>query len=74
MFRRERNLLLAVDDEADFLELIEQIGVGIGCDVTRSDGNHRDFSISRGAFRECLRRPGQRASQPPSTGMIVPCT
>lgn len=33
MFRRERNLLLAVDDETDFLELIEQIGRGIGCDV-----------------------------------------
>src|SRR5687768_12714251 len=31
--RRERNLLLAVDDEADFLELIEQIGRGVGCTV-----------------------------------------
>src|SRR5690606_11824513 len=31
--RRERNLLLAVDDEADFLELIEQIGEGVGCEV-----------------------------------------
>ena len=33
MSRRERNLLLAVDDEADFLELIEQIGRGVGCTV-----------------------------------------
>lgn len=33
MFRRERNLLLAVDDETDFLELIEQIGRGVGCTV-----------------------------------------
>lgn len=37
MFRRERNLLLAVDDETDFLELIEQIGFGIGCDVITAD-------------------------------------
>ncbi len=37
MFRRERNLLLAVDDETDFLELIEQIGQGIGCDVITAD-------------------------------------
>jgi EAL domain-containing protein (putative c-di-GMP-specific phosphodiesterase class I) len=35
--RRERNLLLAVDDEADFLELIEQIGQGVGCDVITAD-------------------------------------
>ncbi|MBL8269024.1 MAG: hypothetical protein JNL55_21720, partial [Steroidobacter sp.] len=37
MFRRERNLLLAVDDEADFLELIEQIGKGVGCTVITAD-------------------------------------
>src|SRR5262245_30525043 len=37
VFRRERNLLLAVDDETDFLELIEQIGEGIGCDVMTAD-------------------------------------
>lgn len=37
MFRRERNLLLAVDDEAGFLELIEQIGEGVGCDVITAD-------------------------------------
>ena len=35
--RRERNLLLAVDDEADFLELIEQIGQGVGCDVITAE-------------------------------------
>ena len=33
MSRRERNLVLAVDDETDFLELIEHIGQGVGCDV-----------------------------------------
>ena len=33
MFRPERNLLFVVDDEIDFLELIEQIGEGVGCDV-----------------------------------------
>jgi len=37
VFRRERNLLLAVDDETGFLELIEQIGQGIGCDVITAD-------------------------------------
>src|SRR5688500_18047901 len=37
VFRRERNLLLAVDDEADFLELIEQIGRGVGCTVITAD-------------------------------------
>ncbi|HEX7012218.1 MAG TPA: EAL domain-containing response regulator [Steroidobacteraceae bacterium] len=46
MFRRERNLLLAVDDETDFLELIEQIGRGIGCDVITAD--------SASSFREQL--------------------
>jgi EAL domain-containing protein (putative c-di-GMP-specific phosphodiesterase class I) len=34
---RERNLLLAVDDEIDFLELIVQIGEGVGCDVITAD-------------------------------------
>lgn len=33
MFRRERNVVLAVDDEADFLDLIQQIGAGVGCEV-----------------------------------------
>jgi len=33
VFRPERNLLFVVDDEIDFLELIEQIGEGVGCDV-----------------------------------------
>jgi EAL domain-containing protein (putative c-di-GMP-specific phosphodiesterase class I) len=37
VFRRERNLVLAVDDEADFLELIQQIGEGVGCDVITAD-------------------------------------
>ena len=37
MFRRERNLVLAVDDEADFLDLIQQIGEGVGCDVITAD-------------------------------------
>ncbi|MGH8189664.1 MAG: EAL domain-containing protein [Steroidobacteraceae bacterium] len=48
MFRRERNLLLAVDDETDFLELIEQIGRGIGCDVITAD--------TASSFREHLAR------------------
>ena len=48
MFRRERNLLLAVDDETDFLELIEQIGRGIGCDVITAD--------TATSFREQLAR------------------
>ena len=48
MFRRERNLLLAVDDETDFLELIEQIGEGIGCDVITAD--------TAASFREQLGR------------------
>lgn len=46
MSLRERNLLLAVDDEADFLELIEQIGAGVGCDVITAE--------SAPAFREQL--------------------
>jgi EAL domain-containing protein (putative c-di-GMP-specific phosphodiesterase class I)/CheY-like chemotaxis protein len=46
VFRRERNLVLAVDDEADFLELIQQIGEGVGCDVITAD--------SAAAFREQL--------------------
>jgi EAL domain-containing protein (putative c-di-GMP-specific phosphodiesterase class I) len=37
---------LAVDDEADFLELIQQIGEGVGCEVITAD--------SAGAFREQL--------------------
>ena len=48
MFRRERNLLLAVDDETDFLDLIEQIGEGIGCDVITAD--------TAASFREQLGR------------------
>jgi EAL domain-containing protein (putative c-di-GMP-specific phosphodiesterase class I) len=35
--RRERNLVLAVDDEVDFLELIQQIGEGVGCDVITAE-------------------------------------
>ena len=46
MSRRERNLVLAVDDEVDFLELIEQIGDGVGCDVITAD--------TAAAFREQL--------------------
>ena len=48
MSRRERNLLLAVDDETDFLDLIEQIGEGIGCDVLTAD--------TAATFREQLGR------------------
>ena len=48
MSRRERNLLLAVDDEADFLDLIEQIGQGVGCSVIKAD--------SAASFRELLGR------------------
>jgi EAL domain-containing protein (putative c-di-GMP-specific phosphodiesterase class I) len=46
--RRERNLLLVVDDEADFLELIEQIGEGVGCNVITAD--------TAASFREQLAR------------------
>jgi EAL domain-containing protein (putative c-di-GMP-specific phosphodiesterase class I) len=46
--RRERNLLLAVDDEADFLDLIEQIGQGVGCNVIKAD--------TAASFREQLGR------------------
>src|SRR5690606_38420907 len=46
--RRERNLLLAVDDEADFLGLIEQIGEGVGCEVITAQ--------SASGFREQLSR------------------
>jgi EAL domain-containing protein (putative c-di-GMP-specific phosphodiesterase class I) len=46
VFQPERNLVLAVDDEADFLELIEQIGEGVGCDVITAD--------TASAFREQL--------------------
>ena len=53
MFRPERNLLLVVDDEVDFLDLIEQIGEGVGCDVITADSaarfreqlNHRQPSL-----------------------------
>lgn len=48
MSRRERNLVLAVDDEIDFLELIVQIGEGVGCDVITAE--------SSSAFREQLSR------------------
>lgn len=48
MSRRERNLVLAVDDEIDFLELIVQIGEGVGCDVITAG--------SAAAFREQLSR------------------
>jgi EAL domain-containing protein (putative c-di-GMP-specific phosphodiesterase class I)/CheY-like chemotaxis protein len=41
VFRPERNLLLVVDDEVDFLELIEQIGEGVGCDVITADSAAR---------------------------------
>jgi len=44
--RRERNLVLAVDDEVDFLELIQQIGEGVGCDVITAE--------TAAAFREQL--------------------
>lgn len=37
MSPRERNLVLAVDDEVDFLELIVQIGDGVGCEVITAD-------------------------------------
>jgi EAL domain-containing protein (putative c-di-GMP-specific phosphodiesterase class I) len=46
--RHERNLLLVVDDEADFLELIEQIGQGVGCNVITAD--------TASSFREQLAR------------------
>jgi EAL domain-containing protein (putative c-di-GMP-specific phosphodiesterase class I) len=39
--RPERNLLLVVDDEVDFLELIEQIGEGVGCQVITADSAAR---------------------------------
>jgi EAL domain-containing protein (putative c-di-GMP-specific phosphodiesterase class I) len=48
VFRHERNLLLAIDDEADFLELIQQIGEGVGCEVITAD--------SASTFREQLSR------------------
>jgi EAL domain-containing protein (putative c-di-GMP-specific phosphodiesterase class I) len=48
VFRRERNLVLAVDDETDFLDLIQQIGEGVGCDVITADTAHE--------FREQLSR------------------
>lgn len=48
MSRHERNLVLAVDDEIDFLELIVQIGAGVGCEVITAD--------SAAGFREQLAR------------------
>lgn len=42
----ERNLVLAVDDEVDFLELIVQIGDGVGCEVITA--------VSAEGFREQL--------------------
>jgi EAL domain-containing protein (putative c-di-GMP-specific phosphodiesterase class I) len=48
VFRRERNVVLAVDDETDFLELIAQIGSGVGCDVITAD--------TAATFREQLAR------------------
>lgn len=48
MSRRERNLVLAVDDETDFLELIEHIGHGVGCDVITAE--------TASAFRDQLSR------------------
>ena len=47
VFRRESNLLLAVDDETGFLELIQQIGEGVGCDVITADSG---AGVSRPAF------------------------
>ncbi len=46
MSLHERNLVLAVDDEVDFLELIQQIGEGVGCEVITAD--------TATAFREQL--------------------
>lgn len=37
MSRPERNVVLAVDDEADFLDLIELIGEGVGCEVIKAN-------------------------------------
>ncbi len=41
MFRPERNLVLAVDDENDFLDLIQQIGEGVGCEVITANSAQR---------------------------------
>jgi EAL domain-containing protein (putative c-di-GMP-specific phosphodiesterase class I) len=46
--KRDRNLVLAVDDETDFLDLITQIGEGVGCEVATAS--------SAQAFREQLLR------------------
>lgn len=48
MSRPERRLLLVVDDEVDFLELIAQIGEGVGCEVICAE--------SAASFREQLAR------------------
>jgi EAL domain-containing protein (putative c-di-GMP-specific phosphodiesterase class I) len=47
--RHERNLLLAVDDEVDFLDLIVQVGDGVGCDVitASSEESFRDQLATR---------------------------
>ena len=49
MSRHERNLLLAVDDEVDFLDLIVQVGEGVGCDVitASSEESFRDQLATR---------------------------
>jgi EAL domain-containing protein (putative c-di-GMP-specific phosphodiesterase class I) len=51
VFARESNVVLAVDDEPDFLELIAMIGEGVGCEVLTA--------VTPSAFREHLaqRRP-----------------
>ncbi len=53
MFRPERNLLLVVDDEVDFLELIEQIGEGVGCEVITADSAAR-FREQLSSRQPCL--------------------
>jgi EAL domain-containing protein (putative c-di-GMP-specific phosphodiesterase class I) len=47
--RHEPNLLLAVDDEVDFLDLIVQVGDGVGCDVitASSEESFRDQLATR---------------------------
>jgi EAL domain-containing protein (putative c-di-GMP-specific phosphodiesterase class I)/CheY-like chemotaxis protein len=45
---RENNVVLVVDDEPDFLELIEMIGEGVGCEILTA--------ATPAAFREHLSR------------------
>src|SRR5882757_9797315 len=52
MYRLEKNVLLAVDDEADFLDLIAQLGEGVGYEVCTA--------TTASSFREHL------AARPPS--------